>query len=181
MTLSGQTIRGRMHLVLAVSILGLGLGGVALAQHSSRSVSANVTLMDGKIKLSQTTFAPGSLTFVVVNQGKLTHALAVMGTGLQPKRTPTLSTGKSARLTVTFRAGGKYHVWDPVQSSMSHATMLMVKKAITSGGTTSGGGTSGGTTSGGTTSGGSSGGSPSAGPGVNPPDPCEGMGGMGGM
>jgi hypothetical protein len=168
-------IRGRMHLVLAVSILGLGLGGVALAQHSGRSVSANVTLMDGKIKLSQTTFAPGSLTFVVVNQGKLTHALAVMGTGLQPKRTPTLSAGQSARLTVTFRAGGKYHVWDPVQSSMSHATMLIVKKAIASGGTTSG------STSVGTTSGGSSGGSPSAGPGVNPPDPCEGMGGMGGM
>jgi hypothetical protein len=173
--LSGQTIRGRTHLVLAVLVLGLGLGGVALAQHSSRSVQANVTLLDGKLKLSQTTFVPGSLTLVVVNQGKLTHALAIMGTGLQPKRTPTLGSGKSARLTVAVRTG-MYHVWDPVRSSMSHATMLMVKAGAKTGSST--GSTSAGTSSGGT----SSAGAPSAGPGVNPPDPCEGMGmGGGGM
>ncbi len=166
--MSRQAIRGRIHLVLVVAILGLGLGGVALAQHSSRSVSTNVTLLDGKIKLSQTTFVPGSLTLVVVNQGKLTHALAIMGTGLQARRTPTLRTGKSARLTVTIKSGGSYHVWDPVRSSMSHATMLTVKKV------TPGTGFSGGMT------GGSSGGAPPAGSGggTNPPDPCEGMGGM---
>src|SRR5262245_20614288 len=137
--------------------------------------------------ISQTTCPAGSLSLVVINQGKLTHALAIMGTGLQPKRTPTLATGKSARLTVTVKAGGMYHVWDPVRSSMSHATMLMVKKAVTStgsgGSSSSGAGTSSaGTSSGGSSSGGSTGGPPAAGPGVNPPDPCEGMGmGPGGM
>jgi hypothetical protein len=169
--MSGQLIRSRIHVVLAILVLGLGLAGVALAQHSSASFQTNVTLLDGKLKLSQTTFPAGSLTLVVVNRGKLSHALAIMGTGLQPKRTPTLLSGKSAKLTVTFKVGGKYHVWDPIRSSMSHATMLYVKTSTT--------GSSGGMTTGGSTSGGS--GSPGSGPGVNPPDPCEGMDGMGGM
>jgi hypothetical protein len=172
---SRQLIRGHAHIVIAVLVLALGLGSVALAQRSSSSVQVDVTLLDGKLKLSQTTFPAGTLNLLVVNQGKLSHALAIMGTGLQPKRTPTLSTGKSARLSVIVKAGGMYHVWDPVRSSMSHATMLTVKKATATTGSSSV--TS---SSGGTTSGGSTGGAPSAGPGVNPPDPCEGMG-MGGM
>jgi hypothetical protein len=166
---SRQLVRGRTHVVIAILVLALGLGSVALAQHSSSFVQVNVTLLDGKLKISQTTFAAGSLNLLVVNQGKLSHALAIMGTGLQPRRTPTLTTGKSAHLMVILRAGGSYHVWDPVRSSMSHATMLTVKKATattgSSGVTSSSGGTSGG-----------GGGAPSAGPGVNPPDPCEGMG-----
>jgi hypothetical protein len=168
---SRQLVHGRTHIVVAFLVLALGLGGVALAQRSSGSLQVNVTLLDGRVKISQTTFTAGTLNLFVVNQGKLSHALAIMGTGLQPKRTPTLTTGKSARLTVVVKAGGSYHVWDPVRSSMSHATMLTVKKA--SGATSSSGSASSG---GGTTSGGSTGGAPSAGPGVNPPDPCEGMG-----
>jgi uncharacterized membrane protein YgcG len=177
----GGLVHGRTHIVVAVLVLALGLGSVALAQRSRGSLQVNVTLLDGKLKLSQTTFPAGSLNLFVVNQGKLTHALAIMGTGLQPRRTPTLSTGKSARLTVIVKAGGMYHVWDPVRSSMSHATMLKVTKATTTSGGT--GSTSSGTTgSSGSGSGGSTGGAPPTGPGVNPPDPCEGMGmGPGGM
>jgi hypothetical protein len=175
---SRQVVAGRSHVVVAVLVLALGLGGVALAQRSSGSVQADVTLLDGKLKVSKTTFSPGSLTLVVVNQGKLSHALAIMGTGLQPKRTPTLGSGKSARLTVTIRTG-MYHVWDPVRSSMSHATMLMVKAAATGGGSTSStpsGGTSGGSSSGtGSGTGGGTNGTSGATP---PPDPCEGMGMM---
>ena len=177
--MSRQLVTGRSHLVVVVLVFGLGLGGVALAQHSRGSLQANVTLLDGKLKLSQTTFPPGSLTLLVVNQGKLSHALAIMGTGLQPKRTPTLGSGKSARLTVTIRTG-MYHVWDPVRSSMSHATMLMVKAAGTSTGQTSS--STGATSSGGTTSGGSPSAGPGGGTGTNPPDPCAEMGmGPGGM
>jgi hypothetical protein len=165
-----QAIRGRAHLVVAVLILGLGLGGVALAQRSSSgSAQVNVTLLDGKLKVSPTTFAVGKLTLVVVNKGKLSHALAIMGVGLQPKRTPTIGSGKSARLTVTVRAG-MYHVWDPVRSSMSHATMLTARAATaapsvkTSGGTTSGSGSG----MGGGTNG-------TGGTMTSPDDPCAGM------
>jgi uncharacterized membrane protein YgcG len=172
---SRLSVTGRSHLVIVVLVLALGLGGVALAQRTSGLVQAHVTLLDGKVKVSQTTFVPGSLTLVVVNQGKLSHALAIMGTGLQPKRTPTLGSGKSARLTVTIRTG-MYHVWDPVRSSMSHATMLTVKAAAASGGSTStmpSGGTSGGSSSG--TGSGMGGGTSGTGGATTTPDPCAGM------
>ena len=173
---SGKAIRSRVHLVAVTAVLGLGLGGVAFAQHATGSVSADVTLLDGKLRLSQTTFTPGRLTLVVVNEGKLSHALAIMGTGLQPRRTPTLLTGKSARLVVTVRSG-MYHVWDPVRSSMSHATMLTVRAAAAGGGATSGGTT---VTGGGGLSPGATGGSSGSGtsggmPGMDPNDPCAGM------
>ena len=168
-----QALSGRFHLVLAVLVLGLGLGGVALAQSSGGSSSANVTLLDGKLRISPTTFTPGKLTIVVVNAGKLSHGLAIMGTHLQPRRTPTIPSGKTAKLTVTLSAG-MYHVWDPVRSSMTHATMLMVKaaKAGTTG--TTGNGSvagSGGSTGGGTITGGGGG----TMPGMDPNDPCAGM------
>jgi uncharacterized membrane protein YgcG len=171
---SRQLVTGRSHLVVVVLVLALGLGGVALAQRSSGSVQADVTLLDGKVKVSQTTFVPGSLTLVVVNQGKLSHALAIMGTGLQPKRTPTLGSGKSARLTVTIRTG-MYHVWDPVRSSMTHATMLTVKAAKNSSTPSTGSKPSGGTSSGSMTGGMSSGGTSGTGGAVDSPDPCAGM------
>ena len=176
--MSRQSVRGRLHIAGAILVLALGLGGVALAQHSRSSVQVNVTLLDGKLKVSPTTFPAGILSLFVVNQGKQSHALAIMGTGLQPKRTPTLTSGKSARLNVVVKVG-MYHVWDPVRSSMSHATMLMVKAAATSSGKPSSSG------SGGTTSSGSGGLSPGATGGggtggggtmpMDPNDPCAGM------
>ena len=49
-----------------------------------------------------------------------------MGETMQPKRTPAIGVGKTVRLTVTLTAG-KYHMWDPVTSSMSHAKFITVK------------------------------------------------------
>ena len=137
---------GRKNIVLAVALLGLGIAGVALAGVNAGAVRAtssqiNVSVLEGKLAVSATTIAEGKVTFVVVNKGKLTHGLAIMGTGLSPKRTPTIAIGKTARLTVTLKAG-KYHIWDPVRSSMSHAKFLTVQAP--SGRTGSGGSTSGG-------------------------------------
>ena len=126
-----NAIVSRMNVLIAVLLLGFGLAGVALAQRVSSTVQADVTILDGgKIRVSPMTFAPGMLTLVAVNKGKLPHALAIMGTALEPKRTPTIGTGKTARLTVTVKVG-MYHVWDPVRSSMSHATMLTVRATNT--------------------------------------------------
>ena len=138
--------RSRIHVLSAVLVfvLALALGGTALAQRSSGSNQANVTILDGKIKLSPSSFAPGRLTLVAVNKGTASHALEIMGTGLQPKRTPAIGRGKSAQLTVTLKVG-VYHLWDPIKSSMSHAATLTVKApaASTSGSSSSGSSTSG--------------------------------------
>jgi hypothetical protein len=115
---------------------------------------------------------------VVVNKGKLSHALAFMGKGFDPKRTPTLTPGKSATLTVTVKPG-MYHVWDPVRSSMSHATMLMAKASTAGKAGSHTVGVSGGKTSTGSGVGGGTNGSSGASmPGMtttDPNDPCAGM------
>ena len=68
-----RSARRSFHLVLVVLVLGLGLGGVALAETSSHTTTfANVILLDGKLKVSQTTFTPGKLTFLAVNEGTVT-------------------------------------------------------------------------------------------------------------
>jgi hypothetical protein len=184
-----QALRSRFHLLLVVAALALGFGGVALAQTVMRSsTTLNVTLLDGKLTVSQTTFAPGKLTLVAINEGKRSHGLAIMGTGLKPKLTPTLTSGKTATLSVTVGVG-MYHIWDPVSSSMTHATMLMVKKAsggtagsisgnktVTGGSAGSSGSSSGsgsGTSTTPTIAGGGGGGGTM--PGMNPNDPCAGM------
>jgi Cupredoxin-like domain len=136
----------RKNVALAIALLGLGLAGVALAGVSSGSGASagsseiSVAVRDGKLSVSPTSFPAGKITLVVVNKGKMTHGLAIMGTGLSPKRTPAIPVGKTARLTVTLKAG-MYHVWDPVRSSMSHATMLKAKSSTTA---KSGGGSGGG-------------------------------------
>ena len=171
--MSRQVIRGRTNVLIAVLILGLGLGGVALAQRSSGSVKVDVTITDGKIKVSPTTFAPGKITLVAVNKGSLAHGLAIMGTHLQAKRTPTIGIGKTAQLTVTVTAG-TYHVWDPVTSSMSHATMLTVKatSAGTTGSSTSS--STGSKSSGTTPTSGTGGTNGTGGTATTPDDPCAG-------
>src|SRR5215213_9468622 len=135
---------GRKNVVVAISVLAFGLAGVAFAgvgTHTTARAGAtliDVSLLDGgKVRLSTTSLPAGKLTLVVVNKGKQTHGLAIMGNGLAPKRTATIAVGKTARLTVTVKAG-MYHLWDPVRSSMSHAKFLTVKSATSSGGSSSG-------------------------------------------
>jgi hypothetical protein len=94
-----------------------------------------------------------------------------MGKGLQPKRTPDLKSGRSAQLTVTVKIG-MYHVWDPVRSSMSHATMLMIRGTSTPVKSSSSG--SGGITVTPAATGSNTGGSTGTMP-MNPNDPCAGM------
>ncbi len=122
----------RKSVALAIASLGLAIAGVALAGvetdfvRTAGASEIDVSLLEGRLAVSATTLTAGQITLVAVNKGKLTHGLAIMGTGLSPRRTPTIAVGKTARLTVTLKAGS-YHIWDPVRSSMSHAKMLTVK------------------------------------------------------
>src|SRR5262245_31421063 len=153
----------RKNVVNAVGVLALGVAGVAIAGVSSGSSSGatatkvNVSVLDGKLTLSPTSLPAGKVILVVSNKGKMTHGLAIMGTGFAPKQTPKIAVGKTATLTVNLKAG-KYHLWDPVQSSMSHAKFITVKAPATTGSTKTGGSGSGGTVTMPSTGGGSTGG-----------------------
>jgi len=126
------SLAGRTHVLVAVIVLGLGLSGVALAHLSATATAVRVTLLDGKLTVSPKTFASGKLDLIVVNKGKLTHGLAIMGLGLDATRTPTIPEGKTVHLAVSVKVG-MYHVWDPVRSSMTHATMLMATSSAAGG------------------------------------------------
>ena len=151
---------GRKNVVIAVAVLALGVAGVAIAGVSSKSSSGatatkvTVSVLDGKLTLTPTSLPAGKVILVVSNKGKMTHGLAIMGETLSPKQTPKIAAGKTATLTVTLKAG-KYHLWDPVQSSMSHAKFITVKAPATSstGGTKTGSNGSTGSTGTGSSSG----------------------------
>ena len=126
----------------AIAVLGLVMAGAAFAGTAASSTPSpatvvDVTVLEGKLKLSPTlklsatTVPAGLITLVVVNRGATTHGLAIMGNGLSQKRVPTLAVGKRARITVTLKAG-TYHLWDPVQGSMRRAKRLIVSVVKTS-------------------------------------------------
>ena len=132
----------RKNAVIATALLALGLAGVALAgvatgsSHSAGS-ELKVSVMDGRVSFTTATLPAGKVTLVVSNRGTKKHALAIMGETMRPKRTPAIGVGKTVRLTVTLSAG-KYHMWDPVTSSMSHARFITVKAPATGSGGSSG-------------------------------------------
>lgn len=75
--------------------------------------TVTVTETEFKLALSQTTFRPGTYTFVADNKGQVTHALEVDGPGAHDKATGSLSSGKTGRLTVTLQKG-TYELFCPV-------------------------------------------------------------------
>jgi len=73
----------------------------ALGSRTHASATAvTVTATEFKFKLSKTSVPHGSVTFTVVNKGKLAHDFKISG-----KKTPLIKPGKSAKLTVTLKAG----------------------------------------------------------------------------
>ncbi len=73
------------------------------------------TLTEFRIALSQTTFTPGTYTFVAVNSGRDVHSLEIDGPGVDNQKTANLQPGQTANLTVTFQSGS-YDVFCPVDS-----------------------------------------------------------------
>jgi uncharacterized cupredoxin-like copper-binding protein len=63
-----------------------------------------VSEVEWKINLPKTTFSTGTYTFDVSNDGKVEHDLTIEGEGVK-KATPTISGGKSAKLTVDLKPG----------------------------------------------------------------------------
>jgi nitrite reductase (NO-forming) len=86
-----------LSLLAAVGVIATpALGARAHAQ----GTAVKVTAMEFKFKLSKTSVPHGSVTFTIVNKGKLPHDFKIGG-----KKTPLIKPGKSAKLTVTLKAG----------------------------------------------------------------------------
>jgi uncharacterized cupredoxin-like copper-binding protein len=94
------------------------LGTVALAQAAPAGAASTTTVKavetDFHIALSRKTFKAGTYTFVAVNKGKTTHALAITGPGLHNASTADIGPGQQVKLTVTLKSGSKYDIFCPV-------------------------------------------------------------------
>ena len=79
----------------------------APAQRAGPAVTVHVRESEFKIAAVPATVAKaGKVTFVVENAGKIQHDLALQGTGVSAStKTPLISPGKSAKLSVTLAAG----------------------------------------------------------------------------
>jgi uncharacterized cupredoxin-like copper-binding protein len=79
-------------------------GTTATTQKPAASSKVEVSEVEYKIKLPETSVAAGSYTFAVHNDGKFPHDLVVKGNGVNEK-TPTIDAGKSASLKVDLKPG----------------------------------------------------------------------------
>ena len=121
-------------LVLGLALAAAGVAGV-VARAQTTVPTVTVSLKEYKIAPAHKLTA-GKVTLVVANRGKLTHALAIAGPGVNAK-TAMLAPGKTANLTVTLK-DGSYSLWCPVPG---HAAAGMKLTAKVGAATAAGGGT----------------------------------------
>ena len=124
-------------MVTAVVIFGKESGGEAKAAgHETTAAgqkakpggqTVKVSEVEWKIKLPKTTFAPGTYTFDVSNDGKVPHNLTVQGPGGK-NATPNLTPGKSGTLKVDLKAG----IYDFFCSVPGHKQLGMDEKVTVS-------------------------------------------------
>jgi uncharacterized cupredoxin-like copper-binding protein len=88
----------RLTALALVAIVAAVIGGSALGARTSTAV--NVKMSEFKFVLSTKTAKAGPVVFTVTNGGKLPHDFKIGG-----KKTALLSPGKSAKLSVTLKAG----------------------------------------------------------------------------
>jgi uncharacterized cupredoxin-like copper-binding protein len=90
-----------------------GATATATSQAVPAGTQVTASLTEFHIALSQQSFAPGTYTFVVSNDGHATHALDITGPGLSNADTSDLSPGQKTNLTVKLQAGS-YDFFCPV-------------------------------------------------------------------
>ena len=76
------------------------------SQANGNDATVNVTTQEMSISLDRTQLKAGTITFVVQNNGFMTHDFAIRGNSVNEK-TPMLNSGESATLTV-YLEPGKY-------------------------------------------------------------------------
>ena len=70
-----------------------------------------VTEIDYEIRLGTRTLNEGTYTFLVKNAGRDVHNLAVKGPGISNAISPTVTGGKTTKLTVGFQERGEYELY----------------------------------------------------------------------
>jgi uncharacterized cupredoxin-like copper-binding protein len=110
-------------LVLAASACG-GSGHHAAAGPPLQIVQVTereFSIMPSTISLAK----PGTYSFQVTNQGMITHAFEIKGHGIDVK-TPHISHGASATLTVHLAAKGSYQAYCPIDGHRSKGMLATV-------------------------------------------------------
>ncbi|MER6422967.1 plastocyanin/azurin family copper-binding protein [Streptomyces sp. NPDC001137] len=94
---------------------GGGGGGGSASSGASKASGTRVTVTETEygLKLSRSSFTPGTYTFVADNKGKITHALSIDGPGVEDAKTKNIQGGQEANVTVTLKKGS-YDLYCPV-------------------------------------------------------------------
>lgn len=115
----GRPVRHRAAVLAALGAampaLAAGCGesnGGDDTEAGAEGTEVTATETDFEIELSETSFSPGTYTFVAENEGQTTHALEVEGQGME-EETADLEPGDSERLTVILEEG-EYEIYCPV-------------------------------------------------------------------
>ncbi|MFG2793827.1 copper-binding protein [Streptomyces sp. NPDC048419] len=114
-----RTTAAAFAAALVLAACSSGGGGQAKGSASSGASKAGsgtrvtVTETEYALKLSRSSFTPGTYTFVTDNAGKITHALSIDGPGVENAKTKNLQGGQEATLTVTLKKG-KYDLYCPI-------------------------------------------------------------------
>ena len=91
----------RITLALAVALAALVAAAPIAARPSAvATTTVSVTMKEFKFTLSKTRVRHGSVTFKLVNKGKLSHDFAIAG-----KKSKLIKPGKTGTLTATLKAG----------------------------------------------------------------------------
>jgi len=83
------------------------------ATKTTSGTQVTVTETEYALKLSRTSFTPGTYTFTADNAGRTTHALEIEGPGVSDARTKNVQDGQKATVTVTLKKGS-YDLYCPV-------------------------------------------------------------------
>jgi uncharacterized cupredoxin-like copper-binding protein len=91
----------RIALALGVALAALVAAAPVAARPSTATVTTvKVTMKEFKFVLSKTSVRHGTVTFTLVNKGKLPHDFAIAG-----KKSKLIKPGKTGTLTATLKAG----------------------------------------------------------------------------
>jgi uncharacterized cupredoxin-like copper-binding protein len=97
----GRSLMNRIALALGVALAALVVAAPIAAQPSAAAATTvTVTMKEFKFTLSKKTVPHGTVTFKLVNKGKLKHDFKISG-----KKSKLISPGKSGKLIVTLKKG----------------------------------------------------------------------------
>jgi uncharacterized cupredoxin-like copper-binding protein len=103
LSLTRRSVAAVFGTLAACTFASPALAAGSHAVRSQSTTAVTVTATEFKFKLSKSTVPVGTVTFTVVNKGKIGHDFKIAG-----KKTPIIKPGKSAKLKVVFKKKGRY-------------------------------------------------------------------------